>query len=305
MEQQTNYLFARDSENLQLPYDEYVTLVEKAKEVKRMQEVSRSVVADLKHILDGSAPAEPVKVPEAHEEAEKVSVEFSAAAQESAPDAEAQQEPSAEAHQESAPEPEAHQESTPEPEAQQESAPEPEAQQEPTPEPVVDEEPSQDAEPEPENASSEPEADAEASEQAPVANTRGEVVEVPPIKNEIAEHFNQHDDSGRLFNIFKQYYTCLNELCGGTVRVTMKDGFCSLWNYDEWEEFAFVDIFEGQLRIALDPRYTDELKSLSLCEVPRLLSSRRNVICVKVEDLNNTVLDVMAKAFFEVGAQVG
>ena len=129
--------------------------------------------------------------------------------------------------------------------------------------------------------------------------------EVPPIKQEIAEHFNKCDESGRIFNIFKQYYTCLNESCGGTVRVTMKDGFCSLWNYDEWEEFAWVDIYEDLLRIAIDPRYTDALKSLSLCEAPRLISTRRNVICVQVGDLNNTVLEVLAKAFSEVGMQVG
>ena len=89
------------------------------------------------------------------------------------------------------------------------------------------------------------------------------------------------------------------------VRVTMKDGFCSLWNYDEWEEFAYVDIFEGQLRIAVDPRYTDALSSLNLCEVPRLLSSRHNLICVQVDDLNNTVLQVLVKAFEEVGLTAG
>lgn len=139
----------------------------------------------------------------------------------------------------------------------------------------------------------------------PSAAVRDTVRELPPIKNEIAEHFNRMDESGRLFNIFKQYYTCLNEMCGGTIRVTMKDGFCSLWNYDEWEEFAFVDIFEGQLRVAIDPRYTDALKSQKLCEVPRLLTSRRNVICVLVEDLNNTVLEVLARAFTQVGVQVG
>ena len=128
-----------------------------------------------------------------------------------------------------------------------------------------------------------------------------EAVEIPPIRKEIPCHFNEIDESGRLFNVFKQYYTFLNEACGGTVRITMKDGFCSLWNYDEWEEFAFVDIFEGRLRIALHPRYTDQLKSLNLCEVPRLLSNRRNLICLQVDDLNNLVLDVLSKAFREVG----
>ncbi|MEA2068642.1 MAG: hypothetical protein U9P12_05525, partial [Verrucomicrobiota bacterium] len=63
----------------------------------------------------------------------------------------------------------------------------------------------------------------------------------------------------------------------------------------------FVDIFEGYLRVALDPRYTDELKSLKFCEVPRLLSSRRSLVCVQVDDLSNTMLDVLVKAFKEVG----
>ena len=126
-------------------------------------------------------------------------------------------------------------------------------------------------------------------------------IEVPPIKKEIAEHFNKVDESGRLLNVFRQYYTCLNDACGSTVRVTMKDGFCSLWNYDEWEEFSFVDIFEGNLRFAVDPRYTDALSALSICEVPRLLSSRRNLVCVQVGDLNTTMLNVLVKAFEEVG----
>ncbi len=126
-------------------------------------------------------------------------------------------------------------------------------------------------------------------------------MQIPPIKKDISNHFNKLDESGRLFNVFKQYYMFLNDSCGGTVRVTMKDGFCSFWNYDEWEEFSFVDIFENTLRVAVDPRYTDALESLSLCEVPRLLSSRRNLICVKVDDLNNTVLKVLTKAFNEVG----
>lgn len=124
---------------------------------------------------------------------------------------------------------------------------------------------------------------------------------VPPIKQDISDNFNKSDASGRLFSVFKQYYTCLNDSCGGTVRVTMKDGFCSLWNYDEWEEFAFIDLFEGQLRISVDPRYTSELQSLSLCEVPRLLSSRRSLVSAQVDGLSNTMLDVLVKAFEEVG----
>jgi hypothetical protein len=124
---------------------------------------------------------------------------------------------------------------------------------------------------------------------------------IPPIKKDISVHFNKLDESGRLFSVFKQYYTCLNDTCGGTVRVTMKDGFCSLWNYDEWEEFAFIDLFEGHLRVSVDPRYTSELESLSFCEVPRLLSSRRSLVSVQVDDLSNTMLDLLVKAFEEVG----
>ena len=126
-------------------------------------------------------------------------------------------------------------------------------------------------------------------------------LEVPPIKKDIAAHFNKLDESGRLFGVFQQYYACLHNACGGTVRVTMKDGFCSFWNYDEWEEFAFVDIFEGRLRFSIDPRYTDSLQSLDSCAVPRLLSSRRSLVCVQVDDLNNTMLDILTTAFKEVG----
>ena len=133
---------------------------------------------------------------------------------------------------------------------------------------------------------------------------RAEIGDIPPIKKDIIVHFNKLDESGRLLNVFKQYYTCLNESCGGTVRVTMKDGFCSLWNYDEWEEFAFVDIFENLLRITIDPRYTESLKSLNLCEAPRLISSRRNVISVQLDDLNNIVLETLAQAFAEVGLKI-
>ncbi len=130
-------------------------------------------------------------------------------------------------------------------------------------------------------------------------------VVIPPVKKEIEAHFNAHDDSGRLLNVFKQYYTCLNELCGGTVRVTMKDGICSLWNYDEWEEFAFIDIYENELRFAVDPRYTDALSVLDFCEVPRLLATRRKLICIQVEDLSKTMLGVLSKAFEEVGLALG
>ena len=124
--------------------------------------------------------------------------------------------------------------------------------------------------------------------------------EAPPIKKDVAEYFNKVDGSGRLFNIFKQYYTCMNDSCDGPVRVTIKDGICSIWNYDEWEEFAFVDIFEGRLRIGVQSRYLTWLESLDLCEVPRLLTSRYNLICVQVDDLNQTVLDTLVTAFGEL-----
>jgi hypothetical protein len=144
---------------------------------------------------------------------------------------------------------------------------------------------------------------------APVKKTaegaRADISNVPPIKSEISDHFNRYDESGRLFNIFKQYYTCLNEACGGTVRVTMKDGICSLWNYDEWEEFAYVDIHEEMLRIAFNPRCTNSKKSLNLCESSRLVANRRNVISVQVGDLNQTVLEILTQAFSEVSMQVG
>ncbi len=253
-----NYLYTKDPERLQIPYDEYVALMEGVEETKRLQQVKSTVVTDLQRFLDGGITMV-----------------------ESAPASESQVEPVPMSEDKAEPE------STIEDQPEAESEP-PEAQA-----------------PETEKVSVEFSAEEpESPKQPPGAQARTEISEVPPIKKEIVEHFNKFDESGRLFNVFKQYYTYLNEACGGTVRVTMKDGFCSLWNYDEWEEFAFVDIFEGLLRMTIDPRYTDALKSLSLCEAPRLISSRRNVICVQVDDLNNVVLDVLAKAFSEVGMQV-
>jgi hypothetical protein len=233
-----NCLYAKQNGQLQIPYSEYVTLMEKVRDGQRIRQTRAAVIADLQSFLGGERKAAtvPVKPKPAKKEAaprqaapvaEKVSIEF---------------------------------------EAEKPKAPEPKAK--------------------PAEVKSRPMA---------------EGIDIPPIKKDIGVHFNKLDDSGRLFNVLKQYYTCLNDKCGGTVRVTMKDGFCSLWNYDEWEEFAFVDMFEGHLRIALDPRYTDELKGLNFCEVPRLLSSRRNLIAVMVDDLNNTMLDILAQAFKEVG----
>ena len=126
---------------------------------------------------------------------------------------------------------------------------------------------------------------------------------IPPIKKEIALHFSKKDGSGRLFDVFKEYYAALNDMCGGMMRVTMKDGICSLWNYDEWEEFAFVDLFEKQLRVAVSPKYADELKSLTSCDVPRLLARRRKLIGVLIDGMDEGLLGVLEKAFNEAGAE--
>lgn len=272
MEDRNDRLYSQDSEVMQITYDEYLELQEKMKEALKVEDVKASVLAQLQGMLIGEFDVE-----------------------ESRPDTPAEEQLT---------EPEADippQQDVPETEIpQQESIPQEDEVMEET-ETAVESETDLSPEPEAETAS-EPEAETPSE---PAVSARTDVSEVPPIKGEISDHFNRYDESGRLFSIFKQYYTCLNESCGGTVRVTMKDGFCSLWNYDEWEEFAYVDIHEGQLRIAVHPRYTDELKPLNLCEVPRLISSRHNVICVLVGDLNTTVLNVLTRAFAEVGMQIG
>jgi hypothetical protein len=235
MKKDKAHLYAKDTQQLQIPYAEYKDLMETVEAARRLNETRSHVLANLNSFLNGNRITEkqpvsvvPEKSPpiEAAAEPEKVSVEFSAE----------------------------------------------------EPERVVE----------------------EVKQEAP-SRSPDQSADIPSIKAEITDHFNKTDASGRLLNVFKQYYTCMNDACGGTVRVTIKDGFCSLWNYDEWEEFAYVDIFDNHLRIAINPRYTDKLKSLKLCEVPRLLSSRHNLICVQVDDLNNTVLDVLNKAFDEVG----
>ena len=237
-------LVSKDSGRLQIPYQDYVALVEKVKEGDRIRLVKTSVLSNLQSFLGGTPPVAEVRkktnivrtdLKQERPVSKKVSVEF---------DSEA-------------------------------------------PAPVVKKAP----------------APVRPTAKSPVVNGRGssDGIQIPPIKKDVSVHFNSIDESGRLLSVFKQYYACLNDSCGGTVRVTMKDGFCSLWNYDEWEEFAFVDIFEGQLRISLDPRYTEALQVLNLCEVPRLLSSRRNLVCVQIDDLNNTMLEVLVKAFEEVG----
>ena len=240
MDKAGQYLISKDNGKLQITYEEYMVLMEKAEEANRVRKTMDGVLADLEHFLSGSStvvPKEQIK-----EKEERIAVEAVEAEEVSDP---------AETLQAELP----------------------------------------------------PEAPSDAAEKPAGAKARVKSanIEVPPIKKEIEKHFNKLDESGRILNVFRQYYTCLNDACGSTVRVTMKDGFCSLWNYDEWEEFAFVDIFEGNLRFAVDPRYTDALSALSICEVPRLLSSRRNLVCVQLGDLNSTMLNILVKAFEEVG----
>ena len=248
MNSKTQYLISKDNGKLQMPYADYVSLLERMEEAERVMQVKSDVLAELQSYLDGATGS---RIPESkhtagrtekREKADadtagdtgpgKVSVEFSAS----------EEEVSGAASPEDAP-----------------------------------------------TGSSKQKSDREA----------------PPIKKEIAAHFNAQDESGRLFNVFKQYYTCLNEACGGTVRVTMKDGVCSLLNYDEWEEFAYIDILKGELRFAVDPRYTDDLSKLSFCEVPRLLAARRKLVAIQLGDLNKTMLNVLARAFNEVGMTAG
>jgi len=247
MDKASQYLISKDNGKLQITYEEYMVLMEKAEEAKRIRKSMDEVLEDLEGFLRGSstvAAGEHIK-----EKEERVAVDAIEAV-----DTEEAKDPA-----------------------------------------------------ETIKAEMTPEAPSGATEKPVGAKARDKIanIEVPPIKKEIEEHFNKLDESGRILNVFRQYYTCLNDACGSTVRVTMKDGFCSLWNYDEWEEFAFVDIFEGNLRFAVDPRYTDALSALSICEVPRLLASRRNLVCVQLGDLNSTMLNILVKAFEEVGLKMG
>jgi hypothetical protein len=239
MDMAAQYLISKDSDSLQLTFEQYTALMEKAEEAKRIFTTRDEVLAALEAFREGrSAPAVQTKKNDAKTGSTSGVTETSEGGK-------------------------------PRESAEQIAAP---------------------AKP----AAAEVPADIK-------ERVKPSGSEVPPIKQEIAEHFNRLDESGRLLNVFRQYYTCLNDACGSTVRVTMKDGFCSLWNYDEWEEFAFVDIFEDNLRFGVDPRYTDALSALNLCEVPLLLSRRRKLVCVQVGDLNNTVLSILTQAFEEVG----
>ena len=155
-----------------------------------------------------------------------------------------------------------------------------------------------------------PVAEPEPVEEAPASTKKKKEIvsdvdmsKVPAIKKDIVQHFKKLDESGTLFDVFKEYYTDLNLLCNGMLRVTMKDGICSLWNYDEWEEFAFVDIFKKQLRVSINPAYAEDVKSLPQGEVPRLLATKHKLICVLIDDVNDVMMDVLIKAFKEVGAK--
>lgn len=231
MKDKNSYLYTENAESLQIPYKEYVALVEKFKEGRRYRAIKEQVLADLAGVLGDRPQARPkeasLQKPEPAKTITKSSVK------------------------------------EPKPEVKKKV----------------------------EKALATP----------AVTKEKLSKVDVPPIKKDIAAHFNKVDGSGRLFNVFKQYYTCINEACGGTVRVTLKDGICSFWNYDEWEEFAYVDVFDGCLRIGVAPRYTEQLESLDLCEVPRLLASRHSLVCVQVDDLNQPMLDTLVAAFSAVG----
>jgi hypothetical protein len=243
MDKAPQYLISKNNDSLQISYEDYIVLMEKAEEARRIRATRDEVLAALEAFLNGHSAT-------AAETAKHDATAGSTA---------------------SATEPLKGGES-------RKSAETIEATSPPAAKPVAAEE------------------SAELKARLNPSN-----IEAPPIKDDIAEHFNRLDESGRLLNVFRQYYACLNDSCGSTVRVTMKDGICSLWNYDEWEEFAVVDIFKGNLRFGVDSCYAADLSPLNLCEVPLLLSRRRNLVCVQVDDLNTTMLDILAKAFKEVG----
>ena len=271
MSDQKNYLYEKKENLLQMPYQDYEELIKKAAEAAEIKVKTRNAFDQLLHSLNQIKSAEPFKVPEKGTAMENPLDQLLAGgtAPKKAPEKAKEVKAEPEAKAEAAPEPK------PEPK------PEPEVKAEPKPEPVKKEEPKPKAAP-----------------KKPIASAKN----VPAIKKDISDHFKKVDSSGKLFNVFKQYYSDLNNSCGGTVRVTIKDGICSVWNYDEWEEFAFVDVFEGGLRIAVNPHYADRLKSLESCEVPRLLARRHNLVCVKTKEMDSTILDVLITAFNEIGA---
>ena len=248
----TAHLFERDSERLQITYDEYVKILEQTQKVRKIKLIGTDVMLELQHVA--SALTENLN-------AMPPRIEFDAPAQ----------------NEQSKPPPD-------EPaEPAQESAPEP--TEEPSRKPA-EEPPPRTEEP---KRSPPPPAHSKAK-----GKKKGKV---PPIKKNVAQHFNRMDPSGNLYPLFVRYYNRLNEMCPGTVTVTMKDGICSFWNYDEWEEFAFVDVVEGGLRIALDPRYAEALGSHPQYEAPRLLANRRKLVSIIVTGLDDIALSALTRAF--------
>jgi len=273
MKEIKNYLYEKKENLLQMPYQEYEELIKEAAEAAKIKTKTRDVFDQLLHALNQIKSAEPFKVPEKGSAMEDPLEKLLAGG--AAPKKVAEQSGEVKP----APKPE----TKPEPEAKPE--PKPESKPEPKPEPVKKEEPA-------------PKPKAAAAPKKPLSSAKN----VPSIKKDISDHFKKVDSTGKLFACFKQYYAQLNDACGGTVRVTIKDGICSIWNYDEWEEFAFVDFFEEGLRIAVNPHYADRLKSLESCEVSRLLARRHNLVCVKTKEMDPTILDVLITAFNEIGA---
>lgn len=126
----------------------------------------------------------------------------------------------------------------------------------------------------------------------------------PPLKADIVRFFKAVDASGSLFELFEQHYLQLNESCGGTVCVSLKDGICNIMNYDAWTDFAFIDVLDGRLRISVSERYKNEVSSFDACEVPRLLARNHKLVGILVDAVDQVVLDVLVMAFDEVGASI-
>jgi len=279
MKDENNYLYEKKANVLQMPFDEYEKLIKQVAQTNDVKKNAQSALDGLKSALTAISSAPAFKVPPKGET-------YTPPVLSSTPKKESKSAPVA-----PAPEKKAEPKPAPEP------APAPEKKTEPAPAPAPEKKEEPKPAPEPAPA---PEKKAESK---PAAKPKkASAKNIPAIKKDILDHFKKADGSGKLFEVFKHYYAELNDACGGTVRVTIKDGICSIWNYDEWEEFAFVDIFEENLRIAVNPHYADRLKSLESCEVPRLLARRHNLVCIKTTEMDQTVLDVLITAFNEIGA---
>jgi hypothetical protein len=288
MSDKKNYLYEKKENLLQMPYQEYEELIKEAAEVADIKQKTKNAYDNLVYSLNQIKAAPVFKVPPKGSTLEDpfAGVPMNDSSKKSS---EKSLESKAEPKPESKPEPKA--EPKPEPKAEPKSESKPEPKAEPKPE----------AKSEPEGEKKE-EVVSKQKVTTPSKKSLASIKNVPAIKKDIFDHFKKVDSSGKLFDVFKQYYSDLNNSCGGTVRVTIKDGICSVWNYDEWEEFAFVDIFEEGLRVAVNPHYADRLKSLESCEVSRLLARRHNLVCVKTSVMDQVLLDVLITAFNEIGA---